>query len=305
MAKATAAWLLLPAIGLSELLAHLYFARRPPNIEEWRAAKPVLSGLRRHDELVVVAPDWAEPNARHAFGDALMPLSQVARADETPYPRAIEVSILGADAPELRGFHVVEERRAGKFRFRVFENPHPARVLFDFADHVASATVNDVSEASVETPCRWNPSARRDAGGLHGNPAYPSMRHECPGGDWHFVGVTVVEDERWKGRRCIWAAPPGSGTLSIRYRDVPIGSVIRGYATLPWWIEREKKGVPVRMQVVVGGDVLSTYVHDDGDGWKGFEMAAGVHAGTRADVEFRISSDHGRDRQFCFQADSR
>jgi hypothetical protein len=119
-----------------------------------------------------------------------------------------------------------------------------------------------------------------------------------------FVGVTVVEDEQWRGRRCIWAEPPQGGTLSIRFPSVPLGKVVRGYATLPWWIERELRGAPVAMSVVVAGESVGTYVHRDGDGWKPFEFSAGAHAGTRADVEFRVSSAHAG-REFCFQADTR
>jgi hypothetical protein len=297
-------WLLVPALGLTELLAHFYFSSRPPNLEEWRGAKPALAALRKHEELVVVAPDWAGPNARYAFGDALMPLADVARADESAYARAIEVSIIGADAPELSGWRVVEERRSGKFRLRVVENPAPAKVSYDFVDHVADAVVRDISPQGHEEACHWNPQARRDAGGLHGDPAFPSARHECPGGEWHFVGATVVEDEKWRGRRCLWSEPSGN-LLSIRFHDVPVGNVVRGYATLPWWIERELRGAPVQMEILVGGDVALEYVHKDGDGWKPFTAKTGTHAGSRTDVEFRIWSHRPRDRQFCFQADTR
>jgi len=298
------AWLLVPLCGLAELAAQLYFSSRPPKPEDWRVARETVASLRRHGELVVIAPDWAEPNARFAFGDALMPLEDVARADVTARSRVLEVSILGASAPELSRFKLVEERHVGKFRVRVLDNPNAAHVRYDFVDHVADAQVVDVRGPSKETPCEWNPAARREAGGLHGTPAFPSKRHECGGGG-HFVGVTVVEDERWRGRRCLWAEPTSGAVLTIRFHDVPLGKVIRGYATLPWWVERELKGAPVEMTVVVGGQPLGTYEHRDGDGWKLFEMGTGSREGTRSDVEFRISSRRPRDRQFCFQADTR
>ena len=82
MPRKALAWLLVPAVGLVELGAHAYFSSRPPSPDEWKTGKATLAGLRKHGELVVIAPEWAEPNARFAFGDELMPLRDVARADE-------------------------------------------------------------------------------------------------------------------------------------------------------------------------------------------------------------------------------
>ncbi|HVU05150.1 MAG TPA: hypothetical protein VHE30_25550 [Polyangiaceae bacterium] len=303
MAVKALAWLLVPALGLAELGGHFYFSTRAPGLDEWRAVTPTVRKLRTRDELVVVAPDWAEPNARYAFGDELMPLSAVARADESTFPRAIEVSILSASAPELRGFKIVSEARSGKFRLRVLENPAPAKVLYDFVEHVRDAKVAEL-RGGAETPCPLNAHAHPTAGGLHGDPAFPALRHECGGADSHFVGVTVVEDENWRGRRCLWAMPVPGATLAVRFDAVPLGKTIRGYGTLPQWTERELRGAPVEVTVLVAGSPVGTYVHRDGDGWKRFEFP--VAAPSPSDVEFRISSPRGgRDRQFCFQADSR
>ena len=305
MARKALAWLLVPVVGLTELAAHAYFSSRPPSPDEWKVGRAAVTDLRRHGELLVVAPCWAEPNARAAFGDQLMPLRDVARPDATAYARAIEVSIIGASSPELAGWKLLEERRVGKLRLRVLQNPAPAHVTFDFVDEAASAVVADVRSDGRETPCSYTTSARRDAGGLHGDPAFPAARHLCSGSEAHFVGVTVVEDNEWRGRRCIWAEPTDGAELAIRYRDVPLGTTLRGYGTLPWWIERELRGAPVEMRILVGGEQIATYVHRDGEGFRRFEAVLGARAGTRADVEFRISSRRPHDRQFCFQADTR
>jgi hypothetical protein len=234
-----------------------------------------------------------------------MPLRAVARADATAYPRAIEVGILGSSAPELHGWKVLEERTAGKLRLRLLQNPEPAHVTFDFADAVAAATVVDVRGDGAETPCTYTTTARRSAGGLHGDPAFPASRHVCSGSEAHFVGVTVVEDNQWKGRRCIWAEPVDGAKLAIRFHDVPLGTVLHGYGTLPWWIERELRGAPVALQIVVDGEELGTYLHKDGEGWRLFVLPLGKHSGKKAEVEFRISSRRSHDRQFCFEVDSR
>lgn len=305
MVVRTLAWLCVPLAGLVELGGHFYFSSRAPKVDEWVRSKTALGRVRRPGDLIVVAPDWAEPNARFAFGDSWFPLADVARPDESAYARAVEVSIVGATAPELRGWKLVEERREGKFTYRVLANPQPAKVLFDFVDHVAEAVVADVAASGAASVCHWNPRAARSAGGLHGDPAFPAQRHECGGGSGRFVGVTVVEDERWRGRRCLWAMPPNQAALSIRYQGVTLGQAVRGYAALPQWIEREKHGAPVEMEVLVGGEAIGTYVHRDGDGWKAFSFSTEGRAGSTADVEFKVTSRRPHDRQFCFQADTR
>src|SRR5258708_6517904 len=122
-------WLLVPSLGVAELGGHFYFSSRPARLDEWKAVRPAVERLRKRSELIVVAPEWAEPNARAAFGDALMPLEDVARADDTTYPRALEISTLGVAAPELSGWRILGEERSGKFRLRLLENPRPAHVV--------------------------------------------------------------------------------------------------------------------------------------------------------------------------------
>jgi hypothetical protein len=59
------------------------------------------------------------------------------------------------------------------------------------------------------------------------------------------------------------------------------------------------------MEVSVGGRTIGKYVHRDGDGWKQFDFETGDEPGSVTDVEFRVTSRRPRDRQFCFQADTR
>ena len=50
-----------------------------------------------------------QPKMRLPFGDELMPLHHVARADDSSFERALEISILGQHASELDGWQL--ERR--------------------------------------------------------------------------------------------------------------------------------------------------------------------------------------------------
>jgi hypothetical protein len=297
------AFLAIPLLGVLELALHLWFAQRPPAFDAWFELSGVVKEMRRQGELVVVAPRWAEPLARRALGDEAFPLRDLARPDETRYAAAIEIAILGQRAPELAAFREVERRDVGRFVVRRLENPSAARVVFDFTDQArppaADARVNGVD-------CRWNPRAQIVAGGLGGHPTFPSERFECPGGVFFNVGPTVIADQRWLPRRCLWAHPPARGELVTRFRDVQLGSVIRGHGGMYWIIERERKGAPVVLTVRVDGETLGAVTHEDGEGWKAFEIPLGAHANAAsAEVEFAVSSPNYRNRHFCFEADTR
>lgn len=299
------AFLAVPLLGLAELAAHLWLARRPPAFDDWYAITPAVRAMKQEGDLVVIAPAWADPAARRALGDDLMPLRDVARPDVTRYAHALEVSILGERAPELAGFREAERRSEGAFVLRRLDNPAPANVRYDLVDHLDPAFV-DVRGTAPPVPCTWNANAPLAASGTFGHPVFPSKRFECPGGVFFNVGVTVIADQDFRPRRCIWAHPFARGELVIRFREVPLGRVIRGHAGLYWIVEREKKGAPVTLTVRVDGDTVGSVVHRDGDGFAPFELSLGAHAGAAgATVELAVSTSDHRDRHFCFEADTR
>jgi len=267
----------------------------------------------------VVAPYWAEPMARLAFGDELMPLRDVARPDVTRYDETVEISILGRRAPELEGWKVAREERHGKFTVRALENPSPVNVVFDFTDHVDPQTASvRIEKKTGPVECPFNPSATMESGGLGGSPVFPSARFACPGEPpYVFVGVTIIDDEKSHPRRCIWSHPPGTDAeLVTRFRDVPLGSKIHGHAGAGWLLERDHAVPPFTVKVVVAGQEIGSVVHNPGDAWKAFEIplagtaaprtadVGGTAAPRTADVEFRVSAPGGG-THVCFEADSR
>jgi hypothetical protein len=178
-------------------------------------------------------------------------------------------------------------------------------VVYDFTDHLGPEAA-DVRGTDPPLACAWNPRATIVAGGLGGHPTFPPARFECPGGVFFNVGVTVIADEEFRPRRCIWSHPFARGEIVTRFHDVPLGGVIRGHGGMYWIIERERRGAPVTLTVRVDGDTVGSAVHRDGDGWAPFEFALGKHAGApKAEVEFAVSSPNYRDRHYCFEADSR
>jgi hypothetical protein len=294
-------WLAVPLVGLGELVLHLHFASRPATLEEWRELAPELAKLRRRDELVVIAPRWAEPLARHAFGDELMPLAQVARPDAGGFQRAIEVGMRGAVGEELEGWRLLETRKQGPFELRLLENPKFVPTQSDFVELVAAGRASvSLRREGVEQTCAFVRQARVEAGGLHGHVTYPRARFRCAG--QAFVGVTVIDDQDYRPRRCILAKTPEGGSLSIRFEGVPLGRSIRGFAGLSYFIHRDGRGAPVTLRVRAGGTELGSHLHREETGFHPFAFEAAPAA--RVDLEFEVASaSAGRD--FCFFADSR
>jgi hypothetical protein len=179
-------------------------------------------------------------------------------------------------------------------------------VLYDFLAHVepGSASVQVLRAAGTPEPCPYG-SAKVSNGDLGGHPTFPRRRFSCSGLDWQFVGLTVIEDQDYRPRQCIWAHPSSRGTLEVHFSDVPLGVSLAGHAGLPYLLERESRGTPVELEVLVAGQSLGTWVHTDGEGWKPFEFSTRTFAGQRQPVDFHVRSRQVRSRQFCFQATTR
>jgi hypothetical protein len=116
------------------------------------------------------------------------------------------------------------------------------------------------------------------------------------------VGETVIADQDFLPRRCIFAHPPGHADLVIRFPSVPAGDRIVGRSGLYWMIERERKGAPVTLEVRIGSELIGTVVHEDGQGFARFELPLGGRGG---DVDFVVRADDVQHRHFCFHAEVR
>lgn len=298
-------WFLIPILGLVELGAHVYFANRAPDLGEWQALRGELGKLRQPGDLLVTAPEWADPVARHALGADFLPIRDLARADDHAYRYALEIGALGEEAPELSGWREVERREIGKFTLRRLQNPSPVDVKFRFVDHVRPPDLV-VSEGSDQDRalCAFNPNAPSFTGGLHGPMAFPRERYTCSGGPAYFVGVTIIDDQDYRPRRCIFAHPTVGGSLRLTFADVPLGKVIRGHAGLSYFLARDGLGTPVEISVFAGDRELGRHEHHDEWGWREFEFSTGDFAGTTQDVDFEIKSALPSQRDFCFSAET-
>lgn len=303
MQGARVAWLLIPLLGLVESALHGVFRNQAPTADEWARLAEVLQRIRQPGDVIIVAPRWAEPLARRALGEAVMPLRDLARADLSDYRDALELSVLDEDAAELASFAEVARHEAEPFRIRRLRNPRHEPTVYQFDDnvHPDRLSVAEVVDG-LETPCPFTARAPSSAGGLGGHATYPRARFVCSGGRSAFVGVTVIDDAAYRPRRCIFAHPVPGGTLRLRFKDVPIGGAIQGYAGLPFLIFRDGVGTPVTLRAYLDGQLSGRSVHRDEAGFSGFRWALGGHSPRRGEVVFEVESADARAREFCFTA---
>lgn len=306
-------WALLgvPGLGVVELVAHLYFRHRTPKLEDYAALEPVITELREQGELVAISPYWAEPNLRWALGDELMPLRDVARPEDSRYSAVIEVSLPGADSA-FPDWKVETSQRVDGFTVERRVNPAHQAVLFDFVDVFAAPRVE--AHVAVEVgrdeanrmPCAFKTNARVTNGALGGHATFPAQRFECSGTETDFVGLTVIEDQNYHPRRCLWAHPPsGKRHKVVRYDRVTLGNRIAGFTGAPYLVDRETKGAVIELAVSIDGETIGQVRHENGDAWKGFEFETARYAGREHRVEFEVFANSTKKRDFCFYADVR
>jgi hypothetical protein len=295
-------WLLVPAFGLFELGAQVWVSGRAPDFEEWQAAAPDVLAFKRPGEPLVVAPEWAEPIARHAFGDRAFPLAELGRSDLGSYARVLELSLLGARSQEAQGLRVLEERRSGPFTLRRLENPAARKPIYRILEHITPEELQVAIVADgIERPCTHTTTARVVTGGLHGEVTFPRERFVCGGRESAFVGITVIDDQRYRPRRCLWAQPPQKGALRLRFSAVPQGSVLQGFAGLSYFLFRDGGREPIRLSAKLGNQSFGSHVHRDEWGFRGFRLSSS-HEVTAAPepLELHVQSEHAEARNFCF-----
>ncbi len=297
------AFVLVPAVGVLELVAHLWQTSAAVAPEsDWSAAREVVKGKAKPEDLVLFAPTWADAVGRQTFGDEIATLDREAFPDVTRFPRAFEVSIRGKHRDELAGWREVGRDRVGAVTITTLENPAPVKILDDLVRHVnPQGMVAQRTDGPRESDCAYQQGGGQ-AAGLGFGMAVPDARFACPGGG--FVGVSVLEPIDYLPRKCIYAAPIGGGTiLRIRFANVAFGRALHGHHGL--YSEHERGGSPVALLFKAGDKTLGRVVHNDGDGWKGFELDTRDLEGKRGELVAEITASNGARRQYCFEADTR
>jgi hypothetical protein len=296
-------WLfaLVPLLGVIELVLHVKQSHGAPSDADWTLARDAVRATQQPGDLVVFAPSWVDPLGRKWLGPELASVAREARADEARFPRALEVSIRGQHAPELRAWKKTSERKMGAITLAVLENPSPVRVLDDLLAHEGPERMRVVrTEGDRFQECSFTKGAVQ-TGNLGFGPAIPGTKFQCAGGT--FVGITVMPVLDYSARRCIYASPPGgAAAIRIEWKQVQLGSVLHGHHGLYVEAERAREGAPVTLAFRIGDKSIGRVVHVDGDGWKPFELPTGEWVGQKADLVAEISAPSGSRRMYCFEA---
>jgi hypothetical protein len=295
-----------------ELGAHVVQTHSVVPDGDWRSARDYVGAQLQPDDLVSVAPRWADPIGRELLGPEIATLEREARPDESRFPRAFEVSIRGAHDDLLDGWRQTDERRFGGVTVRTLENPDPVHVLDDLVSMVGAQRmqVSRVDgDRTIDCPFTYTAPV---SGGLGSGPALPAARFVCPGAV--VVAASVAADLDYRPRRCIYTAPAGGrGVTRIRFLGVHLGRALHGHHGLYVEAERNKSGAPITLTFRVGSATVWSVVHLDGEGWKPFEfdtseLAAEARKGDpdgRADLVAEIAASNPDRRMYCFEADTR
>jgi hypothetical protein len=300
-------WLAVPLLGLVELGASAYLSRRFPQVDEWRALAGELRALKGDNDLVVIAPEWAEPLARAALTDSLMPIADVARPDEAGYRRAIEVAALANENALVASWPVISEKRLGKFTLRTRSNPHFESPRFVLTDHAAppDLSVSQRAPNGELMPCRYGTRPPSSASGLLARPAFPRQRFSCGPAEGNFAGTTIIEDQHDRARRCLWANPAPGATLVLTFEKVPIGDLLYGYVGFPFFRYRDQGWAPVAVSFAVDGVQVGTHSHLPESGWQPFQLPTTRLRGSTSDVRIEVFGADSRELELCFYAATR
>lgn len=299
-------WFIVPVVALSELVAHLWISVRAPNPSEWAAIAGPVRRLATPGSALVVAPRWAEPLARHVLGDELWPIADLARPNDSGVRQVVEISLFGATDPATATWPVERQLSQGPFHFTSRKNPHYEPAQFSLVDAVRRAEANVFRRVDgARYPCTWRQNLAPSTGGLHGHVAFPRERYMCGRGQDEFVGVTLIDDDRYEPRQCVWVQAPREGEQWLSIDDAPFGRKLDLYAGSSYFLMRDGTSAPVTIEAFVDGSPAGKAVYHDPDGWSHFAFGTPKSAGQRGRLELKISSQQAGGRSVCLAAETR
>ena len=139
-------WAVVPAVVLLELVIEWRLPHSVPDDADWAAAAESIARQKKANDLVVIAPDWAD-QGREYLAD-LMSFKDFGRFDTTDYDRIFEVAAYGARAAETEGIEPVSSSKFGKVAVRTYELSRRTKVVYDFRDHLRSVAREGVGNLS-------------------------------------------------------------------------------------------------------------------------------------------------------------
>lgn len=298
-------WWAVLGVAAVEVLGHWVIQSRVASRDDWAGALSFVRQEHAPRDLVVAAPDWADPLLREAAGD-LIDRPMAGRSDTAAYARLWVVSIRGHRAPEQPEGEPELARDFGRVRVARWALPAPS-VLYDFVEHVGRARVVR-RDNGVDIPCRTVTALGNTMGGLQAGPVEGAPRHLCDAQrPWLWVGPTTTMDLALRGRHCVSTHAAGTEPIIITYDDVPLGEAVVLYGGLWWERERWRNGSDVVVVVRLDGEEIGRMTHRDGDGWK--RMEAAIPEGRRhgrGAIAVEVSSTGDPNfRAFCWAGSTR
>lgn len=300
--RRSALWLVPIAIAVVEVIGHFVVQARVVTDEDWHRAAVRVREQWQPGDLIVAAPEWTDPLVRRELGDQIR-VADAGRSDQARYRRLWAMSVRGhrpAQAPD--GAPEFDEQ-VGPVRILRWALD-PARVLYDFSDHVREARVT-----IDDRVCAWEHTGRPRGGGLSAGPIVPSERHQCDlRRSWLWVGTTVIEDLDLAPRYCIWQHAAAPETIRASFPNVPLGDQLVLAGGIIYEHERDRTGGPIAVVVRLDGREIGRMIHRDGDGWKQMTASTRVPArgsAERGSIVVEVTAPNPDRRSFCWAASTR
>jgi hypothetical protein len=258
---------------------------RAPTDRDWRAAAAAVRTGFRPGDLIVAAPEWADPLLRLHLGD-LISIPVAGRLDVARFGRIWEISQRGARSPEAQDSRVAQTSRQGALTLRRYERP-AAQVSFDF--------VAEWSRASVS----------RVAGGGQVNLCYRvSDRFECRDLPAQSLKPELLEIDT-SPHFALATALTGHATTVVEFDRVPLGRELAVGAGLHnVWLRKSGRGT-VSLRVLVQGRELGRIEAGSFTGWTVRKFDTSALAGQSQSVRFEITVDDPNSRTLGFAAEAR
>ncbi len=294
-------WVLVPAAGIVEMAYHARVESRVPRDADWESAAAIVEQGHADGDLVVITPWWASQGWK--WLGRFMTVAQMSREDDWGYGRIWEVALPGRHTEEYEAKgKLIQRTRAGRLTVRLWQFPEGPTNVYDFV----AALEKDASVSMIPgdgrppEPCSFKPNPTT---GIVPNSAVQSGKFRCdPRLPWNYVAREVIADLDNKPRLCLWAHPIEGKRIRIEFGHVPAGRFIEGHTGLKYEADRETAGKPpVFVDVIAGGKIVGTAMHEEGGGWTPFRFDLGA-GGTGGSIAFEVHSPMTGMAHFCFSA---
>lgn len=287
--------LLAATVAAAAVYSIAWYAYSPlsrPSLKDYEELSAHVHQKWAPGDVLAVTPFWAERIREYAGDLDVITPPRLVEEDLSRNSRLWLLSVFGyAKDRDLLGtlskkYRIAGEQRFGKLDLYLFDLPPPAKVTYDFLAQIDKARVT-VQKNGEPKVCEW-----RD------------RKWVCNPSSWEHVGPAILDIDD-NGRRCIWAHPVTAGTVTVEFKDVPLGKTITGYHGLTAAAARVPDGMPVTLEALIDGTPALRSTNQNRKGWNRFAIDTARYAGSAHAVTFRVTTPRDGMRHYCFTADAR